>query len=172
MGPKTAVGGYGGLAVVYSPVADKPGALVGAEGALLLGHAFSIGIAGFGWTRDDVYGPDDSLGYPRKLRFGYGGGVVRYAFQTGTPFYASVGAIVGAGALGLQRRYDDQIRRDDTDRFFVFEPQLRVHANVVRWMRVGLQGGYRLTAVVAKVGYGEADFNGLTAGGNVEFGWF
>jgi len=159
------------LTVFYSSVDGHPGVLLGGEGALLLDHSLSIGVAAFGWTRDDVYGPDDALGDPRKLRFGYGGGVVRYAWKTGYPLYPSFGVLIGAGALGLQHRWDDEVRRDDTDRFFVLEPQAQLHLNITRWMRAGLQLGYRVTSGVAKFDYTESDFDGLTLGGNLQFGW-
>jgi hypothetical protein len=167
------VGGYGGLTVAYSRVAGAGGALVGGEGGVLIQHRLSFGGAGYGWTRD-TRGPADIDGVPRDLQVGYGGLLVRYSVLTGSPVYASVGALVGGGALVLQRDSENDRggagRRDATDAFFVFEPQLSVQANLLRWMRVGFQVGYRLTSGLGRLGYTESDLDAFTVGGTLQFG--
>ena len=40
----------------------------------------------------------------------------------------------------------------------------------MRWMRLGLQGGYRITSGVGRLGYTESDINGFTLGGTLQFG--
>src|SRR6188768_4248775 len=46
------VGGYGGLGVMYSRIADRDGALVGAEGGVLVDHRLAVGAAGYAWSPD------------------------------------------------------------------------------------------------------------------------
>jgi hypothetical protein len=167
------VGGYGGLTVAYSRIAGAGGALVGGEGGVLLDHRLSFGGAGYGWTRD-ARGPADVDGVARDLQLGYGGLAMRYSVLTGTPIYGSVGAVVGGGALVLHRDSANDSRaaggRDATDGFFVFEPQLSLQANLLRWMRVGVELGYRLTSGIGRLGYTESDLDGFTLGGTLQFG--
>jgi hypothetical protein len=168
------VGGYGGPSILYSRVAGEDGVLVGGEGAVLLDHRLALGGAGYGWTRD-TSGPADVDGVPRDLVLGYGGFLARYSLFTGGPLYGSFGILVGAGALTLRRDSENDLRedaRDDaSDSFFVFEPQLSVQVNLLRWMRIGLQGGYRITSGLGHLGYTEKDIDALTLGGTLQFGY-
>jgi hypothetical protein len=161
---------------MYSRVAGEDGVLVGVEGALLVNHRLAIGGAGYIWTGGDNRSVEvDGTLLQRDVA--YGGLILRYSILTGSPLYASVGGLVGGGAvvLGGHDRYDDDFDGNDlphaTDGFFVFEPQVSVHVNLVRWMRVGLQGGYRITSGLGEWGYTEADLNGPTIGGTVQFGF-
>ncbi len=167
------VGGYGGPSVMYSRIAGKDGVLVGGEGAVLLDHRLALGGAGYGWTRDSS-APADVDGVPRDLTVGYGGFLVRYSLLTGGPIYGSLGALVGAGGITLARNSDDDrsedARSDQSDSFFVFEPQLSVQVNLLSWMRIGLQGGYRITSGLGHLGYTEQDIDGVTLGGTLQFG--
>jgi hypothetical protein len=54
----------------------------------------------------------------------------------------------------------------------MFEPLLGVHVNFTRWMRMGVDAGYRLTSGIGKFGFTGSDFNGVSLGGNIGFGWF
>jgi hypothetical protein len=167
------VGGYGGASVMYSRIAGKDGVLVGGEGAVLLDHRLALGGAGYGWTRD-TRGPADVDGVPRNLEVGYGGFLARYSVLTGGLIYGSLGALVGAGATALRRDSENELREearaDASDSFFVFEPQLSVQVNLLRWMRIGVQGGYRITSGLGHLGYTEKDIDGLTLGGTLQFG--
>jgi hypothetical protein len=158
---------------MYSRIAGEDGVLVGGEGAVLLDHRLALGGAGYGWTRD-TSAPPDVDGVPRDLAVGYGGFLVRYSLLTGGPIYGSLGALVGAGGITLARNSDDDgsegARSDQSDSFFVFEPQLSVQVNLLSWMRIGLQGGYRITSGLGHLGYSEQDIDGLTLGGTLQFG--
>jgi hypothetical protein len=168
------VGGYGGLSVMYSSIAGNDGVLVGGEGAVLVEHRLALGGAGYGWTRE-MRGFADVDGTPRDLEVGYGGFVLRYSILTGSLVYGSLGAVIGGGAVMLHADTDDDDALDngggdETDEFFVVEPQLSVQINLMRWMRLGLQGGYRITSGVGRLGYTESDINGFTLGGTLQFG--
>lgn len=166
------VGGYGGLSVLYSRMAGSDGVLVGGEGALLVEHRLALGGAGYGWTRE-MRGPADLDGTPRDLEVAYGGFLMRYSILTGSLVYGSLGALIGGGSVILQRDTHDDVEDpggDATDEFFVVEPQLSVQINLMRWMRLGVQGGYRITSGVGRLGYSESDINGFTLGGTLQFG--
>ncbi len=173
LGGGVSVGGYGGVVVAYSRFDGDDGVLVGGEGALLLGHRFSIGGAGYGWVSEHESVEMDGIAH--HMEVGYGGLVLRYAFLTNQLVYLSAGALIGGGAVVMvpddTDRWDDDVDEDDTDRFFVVEPQLSAHANVTRWMRVGLQAGYRMTAGISKFGREDSSMHGPVVGGTLQFGW-
>jgi hypothetical protein len=176
-GRRAAIGGYGGVSAAYTRMFHTDGALLGFEGALHIAHRLSLGVAGFGFSRTPD-GPESWDGGPRKYGAGYGGFVGRYAFFTSSPVYASLGVLIGGGAAVLhpdwENDYDDDAYDDDStqgDGFFVVQPELSLHANVTRWMRLGLTLGYRATSGVTRLGLTESDLNGVVLGGNVQFGW-
>jgi hypothetical protein len=176
LGRRIAVGGYGGVSTVFTHMLDRNGAAVGFEGALLLAHRLSLGFAGYGFSRTPD-GPAALDGTERKLGTGYGGFVARYAFLTNLPVYFSVGAIIGGGVVVLNDDIenddwdDNHDRNEQSDGFFMVQPELAMHANLTRWMRVGVTGGYRITSNVSRFGLTESDLNGVVLGGNIQFGW-
>lgn len=174
---KMHVGGYGGIHLGYANMLNRDGTLIGLEGALLLDHRLSLGLAGYGFTASPR-GPVADDGGERRYHLGFGGVVVRYAIFTNLPVYASIGGLVGAGAIVLAPHNDrnfgndgNDFSRDDVDVFTIFQPELGLHANVRRWMRFGLNAGYRVAMNVGKLGFEESEVNGVVLGGNVEFGW-
>lgn len=168
------IGAYGAPSLAYSKISHKSGVLLGVEGALLLEHRFALGLAGYKWMTETHSTPDEA-GAPRNLEVSYAGAVIRYSPVIGYLAYGSVGVLVGAGTGTLvnpDQPTDSSPARANMDTFFVLEPQLSAHSNVTRWMRVTLQGGYRVTAGASRFGYKSRDYNGLTLGGSLQFGWF
>lgn len=91
---------------------------------------------------------------------------MRYFLLFGSPFHVSVAAHTAAGAITPTRADGSE----PEDVVFVFEPQASGHLSLTRWMRVGVDVGYRLLAGVND--YRRSDFEGVVAGGHVAFGWF
>jgi hypothetical protein len=86
-GKKLDVSGYGGIDVAYTRMFGRDGALMGAQGALLLDHRLSLGVAGYGWSNPQR-GPADGFGNEQRFETGYGGVTVRYAlFTPSLPVY-------------------------------------------------------------------------------------
>jgi hypothetical protein len=175
---RPSIGGYGGVSVAYTHMLNRGGALFGLEGALLIGHRLTLGLAGYGFSRSPE-GPADADGTPRQYGAGYGGFVGRYALFNNGPLYLSVGVLLGGGAVLLHRDWDqdgsvDDSEPDDVDQadgFFVAQPELALHVHLTRWMRVGLNCGYRFTNGIQRWGLTDSDVNGLVAGGSLQFGW-
>ncbi|HEX5658774.1 MAG TPA: hypothetical protein VFX59_16355 [Polyangiales bacterium] len=174
LGRRTAVGGYGGLTAAYTNMLNRDGGLLGFEGALLLAHKLSLGFAAYGFTRDPA-GPPALDGSKRDFGTGYGGLVVRYAPFTNWPVYPAIGMLIGGGAVVLHQDDFEHNHHDDdhgeVDGYFVAQPELTVHANLTRWMRVGANVGYRITSGVSHFDLEESDLNGVVLGGHVQFGW-
>lgn len=162
-------GGFGGLNVRYTRVLGNDSVWVGGEGALLLNHAFSVGVGGGGIANE--INPTRET----RLEFGYGGLVLRYHFFSSEVVNFAVGSLVGAGGIGV---HDRDAKSDDIDweevgeTVFVIEPELGLYLNVTRWMRVGVTSGYRFVAGVDKNDLSETDVRGATGGGSIQFGWF
>lgn len=163
------VGGYVGPAFAYSRLDQQPGALVGLEACFLLDHTLAFGVAGNLWATE-TRGPLASDGAPQNLEFMYGGAVIRYAFFKDFLVYPSAGALIGAGSGTLVPDTGGHVPRSNTDTFFVLEPQLNVHSNVTRWLRITLQAGYRLAAGASRFGYDEGAYTGATLGAAVQIG--
>lgn len=185
-GRKVKVGGYAALGGAYTRFIGRDSGLVSLEGALLLDHRLSLGLVGYGFTRTPD-GPDASNGDAREFGAGYGGVALRYSLLGSSPIYGSFGVVLGAGAVNLHRdsgwddeeRWDDGWHHDDErwdvgeiDAFLVAQPELALHANLTRWLRIGATVGYRFTGGVRRFGLEESDLNGIVAGGTIAFGWF
>jgi len=166
------VGGYGALGVRYARINGNDGVVTGLEGALLLDHKFAIGLAAYSWANQERVAAAGNFAHP-YLHYGYGGLLIRYhVYVPNSPVYFSAAALVGGGAVALTNTWDGNVYQENSDIFFVLEPQLGVHVNFTRWLRAGLDAGYRVHSGVGKFGYTESDFNGLSLGGNLAFGWF
>jgi hypothetical protein len=172
---KSRLGGYGALTVAYSRMLGRDGALIGAEGALLVEHRLSIGLAGYGFARRPR-GPNDLNGDSQRFESGYGGLSLHYLLLTQSPLCFSFGALVGGGAVTLgpshySDRRDDWEDRVSTDAFFVIEPQIGAHATLTRWMRIGATASYRFVSGVSRFGFDNSDVNGVVLGSNIQLGW-
>lgn len=176
-GGKLVVGGYGGLDVAYTRMFHRDGVLVGGQGALLLNHRLALGIAGYGWS-NPARGPSGPDGEEQRFETGYGGFTAHSSFYLDQlPVYFTVGTLVGAGAIDLtDQNHDDGLGglhdRPHTDAFALIQPDVSVHANLTRWLRLGLTAGYRITSGVNNLGFKESDLNGFTLGGQIQFGSF
>lgn len=173
---KVPIGAYGGLDVAYSRMFGQDGAVVGVQGALVLDHRLSLGLAGYGWTNSQT-APDDAAGRGQTFETGYGGATIRYSlFLPGAPVYLTFGTLIGGGAIVLGPEHQDDFDFDDSDTsedvFALVQPDVTLHANLTHWMRFGLTAGYRLTTGVDRMGFEEEDLNGLVLGGQLQFGRF
>ena len=185
-GKKLKVGAYASLGGAYTRMIGQDSGLVSFEGALLLDHRLSIGLAGYGFTRTPR-GPLALDGSKQQFGAGYGGLAIRYSIFGNLPVYGTFGLVLGAGAINLHRDngWDDESNWDDSfnhdgrewdegrfDAFLFAQPEIALNTNVTRWLRLGATVGYRFTGGVSRFDLGESDLNGIVAGGNIQVGWF
>ena len=180
---KTVVGAYGGLGVAYTHMLHRDGVVTDLEVAVLADHRVSLGLAGYGFSGTPS-GPRALDGTPRQYATGYGGVLLRYAAFANFPVYASVGMLVGGGVVNLhsgdafanpEHHHSDACCYDqysENEGFFVFQPDISLHANATRWLRFSVTGGYRFATAVNRFGYDATALGGVVAGGSVELGWF
>jgi hypothetical protein len=177
---KPAFGGYGGPTIAYTHMLHRDGALIGLEGAFLIDHRLSLGLAGYGFTRTPD-GPPTALGTPREFATGYGGFQIRYAaFLPDVPVYASIGMLFGGGTvvLAVDHDWDEDWEEGDaddisevSDGYFVIQPDITLHTNITRWLRFGITGGYRFAGPVDDGDFDGDALRGVVVGGNIQAGW-
>lgn len=174
-GGSPTLGGYGGVGVKYSRVDQSNVALVCGEGALLLDHQFSLGLAGCGMP-NRLDGSAYSGVANDEMEVGYGGLLLRYHFRSHDMVSFSLGGVVGGGGLTIgQWNHSDTMDEGvvrESDAFFAAEPQATVDVNVTRWLRVGAVGGYRFVSGTNTAGLSNTDLAGPTGGAHILFGWF
>jgi hypothetical protein len=184
---KPSIGVYAGVGTSYTHMLHRDGVVANGELALLIDHALAIGVGGAIFSRTPQ-GPDNVFGEPREYAASYAGLVLRYAvYAEDFPVYASLGVLVGGGAVALyEERYgsrgdfdgddfgdddDDYRERADFKPFLVAQPELFLHANATRWLRFGVGGGYRFASAVKDFGFEAKDTGGIVLGGNIQLGW-
>ena len=178
---KTAVGAYGGLGVAYTHMLHRDGVVTDLELAVLAAHRLSFGLAGYVFSRTPS-GPQALDGTRQAYAAGYGGLLLRYATFGDFPVYASIGMLVGGGVLNLhpadfsssEHHSDDCCYDASTanEGFFVFQPDISLHANATRWLRFSATGGYRFATAAKRFGYDHTALGGAVVGGSIELGWF
>jgi hypothetical protein len=161
----------------------KDGAVADLEVAILVDHRLSLGLAGYVFSRTPD-GPRAFDGTPRQYGAGYGGVMLRYAALGSSPVYASIGMLIAGGVVSLHPQngyyYSDQNSSDnccyqqynENEGFFVFQPDISLHANVTRWLRFTLTGGYRIATGATRFGYDAKSLGGGLLGGSIDLGWF
>lgn len=157
------LGGYASMTWGYSQLAGLDGFNPSIELALRY-RQLAVGVAGGAViTRSDDSG--------RAWTMGYGGLMARYHILFGdSPFYLSVAAVAAAG--GLEESVDGtaMARVSEDSNVWLFEPKLGGHVNLTRWLRLGIDIGYRFIAAPNESA--DRDFNGVTGGFSMQAGWF
>ena len=170
-GKGTPVGGYGGFSAGVTRLNGSTALLTGGEGAAILGRRLVIGFAAFG-TANRVEAPalpDTARG---RMQLAYGGLLLRYQLFVDSPVYPSVGALLGGGIVAFTTADSREVNVDDLDDpFFLAEPQVGLHANLFRWMRLSLLGGYRFVQGTPGGGLQNSDLYSPSVSLGLHFGW-
>ena len=167
-------GAYGGPVVSYTRFSGCDCVLVGGRGGWIVNHQLVLGGGGFGLVTR-VHPPEGATSNSADyhLNFGYGGIWIEYLIAPMQIVHASVGTLIGAGGLSYTRyRPKDADSDTHSDSVFVLDPVVAVEVNVVRFMHVALQAGYRITAGVGLKSLRNVDVSGFTFGAIAKFGSF
>jgi hypothetical protein len=180
-----AVGGYISLGLGNTIINDNNAFFGQFRLAARLGHSFSIGIAGAGFS-DWMYG----LNYDRPglspdgyyIEGGYGGILLEPVFAPKLPVHLSFPILIGAGGVAFtedREGYDWDDWEYDTERFvlasnayFVVEPGVELEFNLSRFVRMGAGVSYRFTNAIDVAGRKEYLLNGLSCSVNIKLGVF
>ena len=137
---QTEVGGFIAATAKYIEVKDESGVLLGGRVAIVVNHVFSAGVGGYGTVAKPA--PEDLQGL-EDLEIAYGGLFLEYTFKPHAVFHISVPVLVGAGQTRFAGDYVDPESEEDSDTFFVVEPELNLEFNITRNWRLDLGVGYR-----------------------------
>lgn len=174
-----ALGGFGGLGVMYTRFAGGDRPLICGEAAVIIDHAFTFGGGGCG-IPDSMNAASAGVANTTaddRVQFGYGGAIARYHVFSRRVTNLAVGVLIGAGGVVVGKwigSSDDPENFDvkNQDAVFIVEPQVGGYANLTRWLRVGAVAGYRVASGVDLKGINASDIRGLTLGGQIQAGWF
>ncbi len=177
-----AIGGFGGVGVMYTRFVGHDAVQVCGEGAVIIDHALTLGGGGCGIATEvnaEQYGPTPHYAND-KMKFGYGGAIIKYHFFSNMPVNLGVGVLIGAGGITIGTLDNNNTNQYGPDNYthqrswavFVMEPQVGGYANLTRWLRVGVTAGYRIVAGVKTEGLSASDFCSPTLGGVIQAGWF
>lgn len=160
------VDGFGGPLVGVTQVGDGAAMLTGGRAGLVLDRRWLLGVTLLGTPLFLGAGAAPAGG--EQLSFWQGGLLVQHQFLAESLVHPRVGAMVGGAWLRLEAPTSGATREGLV---FAAEPQVGVEVNVARFLRVGLDVGYRLVAP-APPGLRFAQVSGVTGALTLHFGWF
>ena len=136
-------GGFGGPVVKFTSMNGEAGILVGGRGGWIINHSLIIGGGGYGLANNikaKVLGPNGE----RYLNFGYGGVELEYVSQPARLVHLSYMVLVGGGGVNWR---DENLRagsmNQESDTFFILEPEVNVSLNVTQYFRLSAGVSYR-----------------------------
>jgi hypothetical protein len=113
-----------------------------------------------GWTG---YGSDFTTKNGEKAKISNNDLLLGYAFTSYKSIHPIVYLQTGGGKLKLGSEKNDKV--------MVIQPSLGLEANIVRWFRIGVEGGYRFTTNVDTPGFSDEDLSSFFIGLRLKFGW-
>jgi len=141
------------------------------NGIIKFEEEFSLNNGGFfafeinnnfliGWSG---YGGGESLEDGRRAEIDGNDLLLGYTFQSNRSIHPAVYMKGGRGSLDITGENDDRVT--------VYEPSIGLEVNVFRFMRIGLEGGYRFVTDVQTPGFSDKDFSSPVVGLRLKFGW-
>jgi hypothetical protein len=168
------IGGYGGLSVLYSQIDAKDAFVFGARGGLIMGHIFTLGIAGTGFINDSHL--DNTLDRNVSLAGGYGGMFFEPIIFPKAPVHISVPVLIGIGGVAYTsvevREWENDYFVEDSETFLVVEPGIEMEMNFTRFFRFSMGAYYRYTSEIELLNTDKDVLNGFSFGVNFKFGKF
>jgi hypothetical protein len=176
-------GGYGAPAMKVTAVNGEAAIMPGIQGGWVINHSFVLGVAGYGLaTRQDAPVGMRVDGRPSTLEMGYGGMRLGYLVMPQSVVHLGFGLLIGGGGIAALSKDELPVirdgdlhyerRADNSDAFFVTEPEIEMEINVAQFMRVAVSGSYRFVTGIGSPGLSSWDIAGPAAGVAVRFGSF
>lgn len=163
-------GGFGGPVLKVTSINGETGVLIGGRGGWIINHSFIIGGGGYGLVTN-VSAKTPSIFGERYLNFGYGGLELEYIPASNDLMHVSFMTLIGAGGIGY-RDADFNVRRNNTNAFFVLEPAANMTLNVTRYFRISAGFSYRYISGVETAASSNTDLSGPSGMLTFRFGKF
>ncbi|MBN2612727.1 MAG: hypothetical protein JXB00_14315 [Bacteroidales bacterium] len=173
LGSSNALGGYGGLSILYSEINGKDGFCFGARGAAIMGHSFALGFGGSGFVTDIFY--DDALATDVSIAGGYGGLFFEPIILPKFPVHVTIPVLVGVGGVAyssVNDTWEEDWFVEDSEAFFVVEPGVELELNVTKFFRFSFGAYYRYTSNIQLQNSPKDMLHGFSYGVNFKFGKF
>lgn len=169
--PQTEVGGYFCIVSKHTQVKDAFAMLIGGKAYLLVNHSWAFGAGGYGVVNDLLPDEFKDRGLV-KLRMYYGGWAVEYIPWHDKVFHITLGALIGAGKVEYKGEMRDPVTGEDSDVYFIAEPELNLEFNVTRFWRMDLGASYRYINGSELVDVPDEDLSNMTWNLTFKFGKF
>ena len=156
--------GYAAPVVKYTKIDNDSAILAGGNCGLMMSGA-NLGI---GYYRHMGYIKRAIDGDEKKIRMGYGGGILGYHFFRKNVFNFSISSLLGAGAA----TYHPKAKKTEKDYFFAAEPELNIYMNIINFCRLGVGGGYRYINGIERTEFTDKDYTGYSIHVMFQFGNF
>lgn len=156
--------GFGGATVGFAQAGDGVAMLAGGRGGVVLNEQLVIGAALFGTPQFMGAGAvpvNDAL-----LTFWEGGFFVQEQFMPSWVVRPRVGVLLGGAWLRIEG-----VEQRSESLHFAVEPSAGFEVNVTRFLRIGLDVGYRIIPAVL-AGLRFTQVSGLSGALTLHFGWF
>jgi len=148
-------GAWAGAGVAFTNMADQT---IGQfETSLMLEYNNAL-VLGYEWhsnLNDNVL--DDST-----FKFGYSTYLIGYNYKTNQIIHPNFTIGVGPGFLNVN---------GDNDQIFVVQSSIGVEINLLKWARLGIEGGYRHVSKVQTRGFENSDLSNFLGSVVLRFGW-
>lgn len=119
-------------------------------------------LAGYQWrsTMDELVLPDLTTG--NELKFEYQTYLIGYTLPTDKVIHPRMTLGFGPGKMKLN---------GEDDRLFIIQPAIGLEVNLLQWMRLSLDGGYRKVSSAQSAIIGNDDLSNFFATASIRFGW-
>lgn len=165
-------GGYGATTIKLTQVNGQSATLFGGRGGYIYNKRFSIGGGGYVLLNNI----DTSQGYttvPANIEMVYGGLILEWIINSRKLFHFSLSSLFGGGVAASENLFWDYLmKRDETENFFVIEPEINLMLNAARHIRIGISVSYRLITGVNCDWASSKDLSGFSGGLIFKYGWF
>jgi len=131
--------GYGAMDTRFSLINGKESVIIGGHGGVIFNSYFYLGLGAYGLvTTQNI--ATDPLDVPLDMQMGYTGLMLAMNVMPKKVVHFSIPLFVGVGNLVMEKND----ARLESSPFIIIEPGLQLEINLVRFMKIGLGGGYRM----------------------------
>jgi len=170
-------GGYGGPVFRVSQVNNGTAIFLGGRGGCIMTNRFSISGAGYGMVNTIKLTDEKNLqhmnSHSARLRMGYGGVDLSYAFASNRRIHGTISTLIGGGIASKSYSLtDSQEEVSKTTGIFVLEPMIDIEINAASFIRPCIGIGYRQVLGSQLAGVTNNDLSGFVGRVSVKFGKF
>ncbi len=167
--------GYGAPTFGLTVINGIPCFISGGRGGVIINSKdYGIVFGGAGYSlcyptnREDLTGASYSGDFTDVL-INYGGLLFEYHYKPQNLFHFSIGSTFGKGEIGF---LNDDLNSNESDSFFMIEPEIAGYVNIATFFRLGAAVAYRIPFGIEIKDFNDSDFRNIEGRLLFEFGWF